>query len=196
MKIKYFLRGLGIGILITTLLLYAGSTKSDSGTLTEEQIMERARELGMMTEEEAKDYRLDQSLDNLKESITEDEKQKEIASHSPSPEADQVPKGEETSEKSEEISASPDSSEKKEKGSKSKENQKEDNQEKKYITVSIKAGLISNSVAKSLEEQGAIDSAQNFTDYVIEKKLTTSIIAGNYKIPVGASYAEIIEIIT
>lgn len=194
MKIKYFLRGLGIGILITTLLLYVGSTKSDSKTLTEEQIIEKARELGMMTEEEAKDYRLDQSLDNLKESITGEEKQKESTSHSPSSEAVKVPKGEKTSEKSEEISVSSDSNEKK--GNTSKENQKEDNKEKKYITVSIKAGLISNSVAKSLEEQGAIDSAQNFTDYVIEKKLTTSIIAGNYKIPVGASYAEIIEIIT
>ncbi|MEZ3426119.1 MAG: hypothetical protein K1W13_01760, partial [Lachnospiraceae bacterium] len=45
MKLKYYLRGLGIGILVTVLLLTITSGKR--GTMTDEEIKERARALGM-----------------------------------------------------------------------------------------------------------------------------------------------------
>ena len=45
MKLKYYLRGLGIGILVTVLLLTI--TSGRRGTMTDEEIKERARELGM-----------------------------------------------------------------------------------------------------------------------------------------------------
>ena len=44
MKKKYFLRGLGAGILITALILSIGYRKQDSG----ETVVQRAKELGMV----------------------------------------------------------------------------------------------------------------------------------------------------
>ena len=47
MRLKSYLRGIGIGILVTAaIFLVSGGGKSDS-SLTDEQIKERARELGM-----------------------------------------------------------------------------------------------------------------------------------------------------
>ncbi|MDE5679923.1 MAG: hypothetical protein K2I01_05765, partial [Lachnospiraceae bacterium] len=45
MKLKYYLRGLGIGILVTVLLMTVAAGKRR--TMTDEEIKERARELGM-----------------------------------------------------------------------------------------------------------------------------------------------------
>lgn len=46
MKLKYYLRGLGIGIIVTAIIMMI--TNAGSGkTLTDEQIMQRAEELGM-----------------------------------------------------------------------------------------------------------------------------------------------------
>ena len=69
MKVKYFLRGLGIGILVTTLLLFVGARKNVQSSMTDEQIMKRAKQLGMLTKDEVSDYKMDQSLDNLKDTM-------------------------------------------------------------------------------------------------------------------------------
>lgn len=203
MKIKYFLRGLGIGILVTTLLLHAGSAKSDSGALTDEQIIQQARKLGMMTEEEVKDYRLDQNLQNLKESLSGSENP--IESVSPSPVADTDQKAsestspsaaEETKEagKEEDNSAAKKTNQKKQQGN--KKETKKDEQGEQATRIQIEAGSTLKSVAQMLQQKKLIDSIVNFTDYVKERELTEKIIAGDYDIPAGASYAEIIEIIT
>lgn len=51
MKLKYYLRGLGIGIIVTAIIMMI--TNAGSGKpLTDEQIMERAEELGMTRPQE------------------------------------------------------------------------------------------------------------------------------------------------
>lgn len=59
MKLKYYMRGLGIGILITTVVLSLGSKKEK---LSDNEIMAKARELGMVMRDE-------NSEDNLEEVI-------------------------------------------------------------------------------------------------------------------------------
>lgn len=46
MKLRYYMRGLGIGVVVTAILLSVSFHKK-SNQMTDEQIMERARELGM-----------------------------------------------------------------------------------------------------------------------------------------------------
>ena len=46
MNRKYYLRGLGIGILVTAFIL--GITSDKSKAMTDEEVMARARELGMV----------------------------------------------------------------------------------------------------------------------------------------------------
>lgn len=52
MKLKYYIRGLGIGILITTIVLSVGGKKEK---LTDKEIIARARELGMVMNEDKDD---------------------------------------------------------------------------------------------------------------------------------------------
>ena len=52
MKLKYYLRGLGIGMAVTALILgisFSGRQGQEAQTLTDEQIRERASELGWWT---------------------------------------------------------------------------------------------------------------------------------------------------
>ena len=46
MKIRYYLRGLGLGILFTTVFFWIGG--SSKQTMSDEMIKERAKELGMI----------------------------------------------------------------------------------------------------------------------------------------------------
>lgn len=188
MKVKYFLRGLGIGILVTALLLFAGSKKANTNTLTDAEIMERASELGMLTEEEVRDYRMDESLDNLKESLTTTEEPvvaevtetpQESESPSPSPSPSSSPSPEESEEA--EKSPSPSATAKK---------------KQKTISIEIKSGMGSKSVAKYLYQKDVIENASNFIDYMKARDVTHKLRAGKYEIPIDASYAEIVEIIT
>ncbi|MCI8281896.1 MAG: hypothetical protein HFI76_09410 [Lachnospiraceae bacterium] len=66
MKLKYYLRGLGIGIAVTAIVLTIANAGSQK-PLTDEQIMERAEELGMIRPEEqkVKDGSDGHTIDNL-----------------------------------------------------------------------------------------------------------------------------------
>lgn len=48
MKLKYYLRGLGIGIAVTALILGLTPGKSEGASMTDAQIIARAKELGMV----------------------------------------------------------------------------------------------------------------------------------------------------
>lgn len=73
MKIKYYLRGLGIGIILTTIILSIGSKKE---ALSDTEIISQARELGMVMKEETEDNLkqiLEDSLEKENDIIDEDE---------------------------------------------------------------------------------------------------------------------------
>jgi len=75
MKLKYYLMGLGIGIFVTTLVLSIGDKKEK---LSDEEIIARARELGMVMEDESKDDW--ESI--IGKSLDKDDTNKEIADKS------------------------------------------------------------------------------------------------------------------
>lgn len=213
MKVKYFLRGLGFGILITTLLLFVSMDKNKSTEMTDEQIVERAKELGMLTQDEVDDYRLGESLDNIKASLKATEVPEgspEVSqgseSASPSPSASQQPE-ENSAQKTDKTSADKSSSNevadakasKAPTASEKTTSDKTTTSNKKNtdtIVIKIEAGMVSKSIAKYLYQKNVIGSATDFNNYLMEHKLTNKIIAGEYKIPVDATYEEIVEIIT
>lgn len=66
MKLKYLLRGIGIGAILATAIMYFLSGKSDK-TLSDDEIRQMARELGMMTVSEFQDKELNSLKDKLPE---------------------------------------------------------------------------------------------------------------------------------
>lgn len=66
MKIKYLLRGIGIGAILATAIMYFIYGKSDKA-LSDDEIRAKARELGMMTVNEFQDKELNSLKDKLPE---------------------------------------------------------------------------------------------------------------------------------
>ncbi len=64
------------------------------------------------------------------------------------------------------------------------------------ISIYIKSGATGSEIAQLLIDSGLIDSKQIFYDAVTAAGADTRLQAGNFKIPPGATPAEIVRIIT
>ena len=75
MKFKYFLRGLGTGIIFATLVCFVAFNTSGSKEISDKEVIERARKLGMVEEKSSvKDLFVSdkKDKDSAKEKKTED----------------------------------------------------------------------------------------------------------------------------
>ncbi len=169
MKVKYFLRGLGVGIIVTALVLCI----SYRNTKPSESIVEQAKKLGMVFPEKT-------SQPTFSSQPTETpavsgsaikEKEENEATSAPTEKATSKPTPEATKKPTEKV-------------------------EKDTITFTVRGGLLSSSVAREMKEQGVIDDNDAFDEYIEENGYGKEIRAGTYKIPKNASYEEIAKIIT
>lgn len=74
MKLKYYLRGLGIGIIVTTLILMI-SFSMHKTEISDEEIIERAEQLGMIMPED--EMETPASSENEETAVTDDKMQEE-----------------------------------------------------------------------------------------------------------------------
>ena len=77
MKLKYFLRGFGIGIVSTVVIFNVFGTKTEKATLTDAEIIERAQSLGMVLEDKKIEETLEQILNNQEEAKQQEKAQRE-----------------------------------------------------------------------------------------------------------------------
>lgn len=83
MKLKYYLRGLGIGILITTIIFIIGIHVNQDQMFSDEEVIRRAKALGMVMDETDgktineldKDKKQDSESKDQKDSQKEDSKE-------------------------------------------------------------------------------------------------------------------------
>jgi outer membrane biosynthesis protein TonB len=189
-KVKYFLRGLGVGIVFTTMVL-AFSTKNEPVVeMTDAQIVARAKTLGMMSAEEY-DKKLDESLDMLEAEAST------VPSVEPSASPTVAPSTTPTVAPTIEPTKEPDATKEPEvKPTKKPEHDETNVQEKTYISVEIQRGWLSNQVAEYLQKAGIIEDATGFDKYLCDNGFATKIRAGNYSIPKEAKYYDIAIMIT
>lgn len=179
MKKKYFLRGLGVGILVTALVLCIAYRKHNS----EETVVKRATELGMVFPERTPDTLFAASG--------------AAVTFSPEPAVDE--KG--TPESTEGATEVPKETMKATSTSKATVTQEATSTStpkviKSTHTFTVKDGLLSSSVAREMKKAGVIKDADAFDEYLESSGVARKLRAGKYKIPVGASYEEIANIIT
>lgn len=167
MKLKYYMRGLGIGICITTLILSFGKEK-----MTDQEIIKRAQELGMKTEDEMNDN-LQDALGQMKLSVTPEPTTSLTPSNKPTP----TVKPTKAPTPTPKATVTPVAN-----------NQK--------ISFTIQKGMSSDMVAKKLKEVGLVKDAEAFNQYIIKKGKASTIRVGNYSLPKGSSFDEIIKKIT
>lgn len=65
-----------------------------------------------------------------------------------------------------------------------------------FFTIQIASGSSSETVSRLLKSGGAIDDADEFDDYLCSNHYDKKIAPGVFKIPVGADYQQIADIIT
>ena len=179
MKLKFYLRGLGIGILVTTVILGIASGRKQN--MSDEEVIKRARELGMVEST---------LLTNLPDQGKEETQPEESKMQETQPEET---KPEET--KAEETKPE----ESKAEETKPEESQPEETQNKetdKMVNIVITKGESSTSVSKSLQKAGLVEDAAAFDKYLCANGYDKKIVTGTYEIPIGASEEEIAHLIT
>ena len=219
MKLKYYLRGLGIGMAVIALILgisFSGRQGQEAQTLTDEQIRERASELGMVDSSELTLAALQNSAQpqtTMEPEVTEESKLTADPETTTEPEATAEP---ETTTEPEataepemttkpEVTAEPEMTTKPEttaepemttKPEATKEPELITAPEQSQTTITIKKGSDSGSVSRVLYEAGLVENAKAFDNYLCNNGYSRSINPGIYEIAPGTSEEEIAKIIT
>ena len=177
MKLKYYLRGLGIGILVTAVIM--GVTQgSRKETLSDREIRERAAALGMVEP--------GNSLADLE--AAETPAATEIPEAIETPAATETPEAAETPAATEAPAATPEVT--------SRPTQKPaEEEEGSSYTFEIQAGDSSYQVAYRLQQAGLVADARDFDNYLCSKGYDRKLKTGSYEIPETATEEEISEIL-
>ena len=201
MKLKYYLRGLGIGMAVTALILgisFSGRQGQEAQTLTDEQIRERASELGMVDSSELTLAALQNSAQpqtTMEPEVTEESETMTEPEATAEPETTTEPEATaepETTTKPE-ATAAPEMTTKPEA---TKEPELITAPEQSQTTITIKKGSDSGSVSRVLYEAGLVENAKAFDNYLCNNGYSRSINPGIYEIATGTSEEEIAKIIT
>lgn len=191
MKLKYYLRGIGIGLIVTTVILMITFSIHGQKPLTDEEIIARATELGMVRPEQLSsgeklsDSDTSGKLTDADQSDVKDEKQPTDAVDDPaSDNTDQDSNKTEESEKTEQSEETEELKDAKEP------------ETIEQVEVTIVGGEYSAAVCKKLEKAGVIEDADDFNKYLAQGGYDNLIQPGNYVLEVGADYDTIVKSIT
>lgn len=203
MKLKYYLRGLGIGILITTVILsLAGIGRKN---MTDEEVVKRAKELGMVESTLLSDLPDQTKAEEVRPTEPETSLLPETSEPetSPEPETSLQPETSEpetlepeVSPEPEETASTPETPAAPEETPVSPEDGNPDTPAGKTVTLVIGRGESSTTVSKNLKKAGIVEDAAAFDRFLCNNGYDKKIITGTYEIPYGASEEEIAKIIT
>ena len=173
MKLKYYLRGLGMGILVTAIILIISHHTRNH--MTDADIIKRAEELGMVME---KDTLFDEENTSDKEEITTKPSQSE-ESTTKEP-ATEEPTTEEPTTK-EPTTEAP-----------TKDNQGSI----KTVSFTVTDGMYSEAVTDILYKNGIISNKAEFNSFLEKNGYSRIIQNGKHTVNSSMTYEEIAKIIT
>ena len=195
MKLKYYLRGLGIGILVTTVILsLAGVGRKN---MTDEEVVKRAKELGMVESTLLSDLPDQTKTDEVRPTEPEISLQPETSEPEAGPEPEESASTPETPVAPEETPVAPEETPMApEETPVSPEDGNPDTPAGETVTLVIGRGESSTTVSKNLKKAGIVEDAAAFDRFLCNNGYDKKIITGTYEIPYGASEEEIAKIIT
>lgn len=199
MRLKYYLRGLGIGIVVTAVVL--AFTGNDKAEMTDAQIIERAKELGMQEAEKENGLLLDKSkeAEEVAEEVIKDVQEESVEDIS-----EEIVTGEEVADALENVTepetVADDTEEALETQQPEIENTDtaEETQEavEQMVMITIQSGDSSVSVSKRVADAGLVESASAYDRFLCQNGYDKKLAVGNHEIPVGATEEEIAVILT
>lgn len=178
MKLKYYLRGMGIGIIITTIILMISiSIHKKEYIKTDEKAEVVSTESTTVADADKTDM---QEKETELKAPVETESETEELPHVET----EVVKSEILPEKEDvevvDIEKKPDIP----------------NAKKEKVRFQISGGEYSDVVCQKLVDEGLVDDAQKFNKYLIEKDMDNFILPGVYEIPRDSTYEEIAKLLT
>ena len=216
MKLKFYLRGIGLGIIVAVALCISVGMKNDQ--ISDEEIIKRAEALGMVPSSETLNESVDEAIrDGLEtEEMTENDASGDAAAVKvnediPATEPDETEVNPDEADNSnfdetppaagsdgtatpkvtptltKEVTPAP-----------TKEADKDTNDtenDTEYITVVVERGSGSDTVARKIEAAGLVANASEFDRYLCNNGYDKRISAGNHKIPINAREEEIAKIL-
>lgn len=188
MKRKYYLRGIGVGILFATIVLFTAYSISGGKKMSDEEVIKRAEELGMVQAESV--------LDHLTKPANSTEYDTSEATADTTDSISDTTSGEETSEEdtsegnsSEELIDTEEDNSNSGASSESTENIR-------MVNFTVVSGMSSWNVATILRDQGVIEDASDFDSYLVANGYSSRINVGEYSVAVGSDYETIANMLT
>lgn len=207
MRLKYFLRGVGVGIVVTTLILTIAHNANRR--MSDNEIIERARELGMAfgvpaqtepqqtSEEETtgvpqatsgseeQDTTEDSGGDQTTlEDMTQETAEGKTTEAGTTTEAEEETETTTTAVKEQETTQPEETTDSGVSGT-------EPAGDVIQYTLTVVSGMSSNTVARILLENGIIEDAQDFNDFMERNGYAERIRVGSFAVNSGMSYEEL-----
>ena len=184
MKLRYYLRGLGIGVVVTAIIMTVAL--GNKRPMTDEEVIKRAKELGMIENSVLAD-RTDEEVESVGEEFVDNEADdkevvdQEVADHDT--DVEETNQNETTEEESS-------------KEEPPQEKLPKEETTKDVVSITVVGGDTSWSVSKRMEEAGLIDSAKDFDAHLCRYGYDKKISVGTYDIPKTATHEDMAKIIT
>ena len=213
MKLKYYLRGMGIGIVVTSIVLSVASCNRRS--MTDEEIIKRAEELGMVTTEHTTESIFEHTSGSSAEPTSDDEHDSTTESGDGTDTTDTTTTEPVTEPTTTEPATEPSTTEPATEPATTEsatepatepattepvtepptEPQSTDGENNIQYTLVIKSGMYSERVSQLLADNGIVDDANRFNTYLAGKGYDTRIRTGTYMLNSGMTYEQIARII-
>lgn len=190
MKLKYYLRGLGIGIVVTAVIMMVAL--GNKQPMTDEEVIARAKELGMIENSVLTDI-----ADKEKEPVSENNKDENSdVGQELQQDEQQDAKQEVQQDEKQDVEQELQQDEQQDDKQPVQETTDTESSDKDTITITVVGGDSSWSVSKRMEEAGLIESAKDFDSHLCKNGYDKRISVGTYEIPTSATYEEMAKIIT
>ena len=201
MKLKYYLRGLAVGILVTTIIL-AISFSQTKRELSDQEVINRAKQLGMVMADSGKieDYREDTQTETgqSEQGETEENVTGDTQNGAEDNEGVTGDNGTVTGDNGTVTGDNEGGIGDNEGGTGDNGTGTEDagsDTEGKMVTFVISNGQFGRQISESLKKEGLVDDAEAFMKYLGETGKSEEILPGTYEIPMGSTYEEIVKIL-
>ena len=204
MNLKYYLRGLGLGIVMTAIIMGIASPAKKE-TLTDKEIIGKAKELGMIDDTELAEY-LEKARAETEERVRE-EAAKEYAAAGAGDwqeadadlekEADVQREPEEAMEEESQPEGMMDNEDEAgEALAQNEDRETEVDEAAETVIFTVKKGEPAYSIEDRMKEEGLLPEDVDFDRFLVDNGYDTKIVAAEYEIPIGVDMETITRIIT
>ena len=196
MRLKYYLRGLGLGIIFAVFIMMVGY-RNHGSSMSDSQIIEKAKALGMVETEDSCGMKTDNKTDKKIDSSEPDTSTADTSTAEDTQTGTDNTDADNTTDTANADTTAPsDAAASDPAASDATGADATQPQQNTTFTITVGGGDTCRMIAERLQTAGIIDDAEKFRVYMGQKGVDQFIADGSHEIPYGASYDDIINILT